>query len=421
MEYVNNEKERASAFLFVACWIVYMMICMSKTNYGASIAYIVKEGIFSKSDSGIISASFYLLYGFSQLFGGNIADRFSPFKVLKFGIIGSVITNVMLIFTNDFWGVLILWSLTGLIQFGVWPATAKIIAGVLMPVHKKKASVYITLAIGFGGMISYMFITPVLEKFGWGGVFVLNVILLVVALVILGIAQNKTEAVLMDGTNQISRDKIIKKTNFKFMPLFFASGMFIIMFFGIAQAMLDNGVKSWVPTMMMESYHISPQWASMQTSAMYICNITGIFLVIRIFRNIKSPVLTQVIYFLICLPLCALMLFIGKLPVWLISVVLIISTTVIYGMTNLSVRIASAFEKFGYSATISGITNAFVCLGVVISNFGYGALAEYFGWNVVTLVWLIVCIVAVVMGIPAVILWKKFINEKVNDSKGEIL
>ena len=172
--------------------------------------------------------------------------------------------------------------------------------------------------------------------------------------------------------------------------------------------------------MMVEIYGITPTWASVQTAVMYICNISGIFLLIRIFKKIKSPVLTQMLYFLICLPICILMLFIGKINVWIVSVMLIISTTVIYAMTSISVRVASAFEKFGYSGTISGITNAFVCLGVVISNGGYGIVAEHFGWNAVTTIWLVVCVAAVALAIPAVLLWRKFINEKVNENKGEI-
>ena len=78
------EKERASTKLFLASFIMYLMVCMVKSNYTASIAYIVNEGIFTKTDSGLISASFYLVYGLGQLLGGGLSDRFSPYKVIKF-------------------------------------------------------------------------------------------------------------------------------------------------------------------------------------------------------------------------------------------------------------------------------------------------------------------------------------------------
>lgn len=392
-----------------------MVVCMTKTNYTASIAYIVKEGIFSKSNSGIISAAFYLMYGVSQFFGGNIADRFSPYKVLGVCVIGSIITNLLMAFTNNFWCVLILWSLTGLIQFGVWPATARIVTGVLIPEHRKKAGVYITFALGVGGILSYFVVTFVLEIFGWGGVFIMNAILLLLSLILWKFARKRTEPMLMPDALSVKRDKIIKKSDVKFIPLFFSSGLFLVMFFGIAQAMLDNGVKSWVPTMMMESYEISTTWASMQTSVIYACNIAGLFLLSRIFSKIESPVLTQTLYFAICLPVCALMLFIGKIPLWIVFVLLVISTTFTYAMTSISVRVASAFTKFGYSGTVSGIINAFVCFGIVAGNGGYGIIAEAFGWNAVTAVWLIVCVLTVLVGIPAVFMWRKFIREKVNE------
>ena len=61
------EKERASTQLCLASFLMYLMVCMVKSNYTASIAYIVNAGIFTKTDSGLISASFYLVYGLAQL------------------------------------------------------------------------------------------------------------------------------------------------------------------------------------------------------------------------------------------------------------------------------------------------------------------------------------------------------------------
>ncbi len=402
------EKEKASKLLFAACWLVYMVVCLTKTNYVASIAFVVKEGIFTKSNAGIISAAFYLMYGISQVLGGNIVDRFSPYKIMSICVLGSVVTNLLLAFTNSFAAVLFLWGITGLIQFGVWPVGARIVTGILIPKHREKAGVYITLALGAGGILSYVLVAIVLEALGWCGVFLMNVIFLLVSLAFWKFVQKRTEKILMTEKADTLKLKVRGIPQKKFLPLFFSSGLFLIMFFGIAQAMLDNGVKSWVPTMMIEIYGVSAVWASMQNAIIYICNITGLFFIVYIFRNVKSPVTVQVLYFIICLPICMLMVFIGNIPLWSVFILLIISTTVTYAMTNISVRIASAFDKYGYSATVSGIINAFVCLGIVIGNGGYGIIAERFGWTAVTYVWLIVCVSTVALGIPSIFLWRKF-------------
>ena len=404
------EKDQASALLFPICWLVYMLICITKTNYAASIAYVVREGIFSKSDSGIISASFYLTYGLSQFFGARLADRFSPYKVITFGLFGSVLTNLILCFTNQFWWVLIVWSLTGVIQFGVWPATARIVAGVLIPEHRQKASVFITLAIGVGGILSYIFVTPILEKFGWSGVFTVNVMLLVTAVVGWLFAEKKTAPLLLTAEiTRVEEKKVEKeKPQVGFLPLCFASGLIFAAFLSFAQGMLDNGVKSWMPTMMMESYDISTAWASVQTAILYICNISGVFLFVKVFGRMKYTVLVETCYYFICLPACILMLFIGKIPLPAVLILLVVSTSVTYAMTNVMVRISAAFEPFGYSATVSGMLKSLTCFGLVTANAGYGFLAEHFGWNAVTTLWLIVCAVAICFGLIASVLWHRF-------------
>ena len=409
---IKTKEEKASSFLFVICFFVYMIICMTKSNYSASISYIVKEGIFTKSNAGIISSAFYLLYGISQIFGGCITDRISPFTVMKIGIVGSVITNFLLMFSDNFYSVLILWSITGLIQFGVWSSIAKIVAGVIIPKQRRKAAVNITLALALGAILSYLIVNLILEKTGWWGVFGCNVIILIIALVLWIIGQKGIQNILTyEHVEEVTSDEAFHP-NEKFFPLFIRSGLVLILLLGVGQALLDNGVKSWIPTIMMERYGLSPAWASMQVAILYFCNIFGVKLLVRIFGRIRNAVLVQTIYYLICLPVYALLLFIGKIPVSFVLLLLIISTTAIYGMTSLSVRVAMAFERYGYSATVSGIINGAVCFGVVIAHGGYGIIADHFGWNAVSMMWLVICVVVILIGIPTVYLWKKFLHEK---------
>lgn len=406
----QTEKQKASLLLFGCCWLMYMIVCMTKTNYAASIAYIVNAGIFNKTGAGTIAASFYFMYAVSQLFGGKITDLMSPFTAMTIGVVASIFTNFILAFTTNFYLVFILWSFTGFIQFGVWPSAARIVSSVLVPEHRGKAGLYITFAIGVGGILSYFVVNPMLEAWGWMSVFFLNVALLCSGLFFWLFAKSRTEKILLAEQTVPLQQKKLPKSEHKFMPLFMASGMIFILFFGIAQAMLDNGVKTWVPTMLDESYHISATFASIQTALLYICNIFGVLLVVHLFRKIKNTVLVQTLYFAICLPACFMMLFIGKIPLWLAVGLLVLSTTMIYGMTNLSVRIAAVFSKFGYSATVSGLINAMVCFGIVIGNMGYGYIAENYGWTAVTAIWLIICALAVILGIPATVMWKKFVK-----------
>ena len=420
-----SEKERASIALFIVCWLTYMTVCITKLNYTASIAYVVREGIFTKSGSGLISACFYLAYGVSQLLGGRLADRFSPYKVMASGILSSICTHLLLCFTNQFSHVLVLWGMTGLLQFGIWPSASRIIATVLIPEHRQKASLYITFGIAAAGLFSYLTVNSFLEAFGWSGVFSFNVLLLVLVLVVWLITARKTAPVLMgengEGTEGKTQTTVPEspslspapqKNKHRFLPLFFASGLFLSMFLCFAQGMLDNGVKSWMPTMMMENYEISPTWASMQTAVLYVCNIFGVLLLAKLFSRVKNAVLCGTIYYILCLPMCILMVFIGKIPLALVFVALMLSTTLTYTMTSIMVRISNGFARYGYSGTVSGFLNALTCFGIVIASYLYGYLADASGWGAVTALWVIICALAIVCGGVGFLFWRKFLQRE---------
>ncbi len=57
VKYLENEKK--SIFLFIFAWVLYAVIYMTKMCYNAAIASIVAEGLFTKSQTGAITAAFW--------------------------------------------------------------------------------------------------------------------------------------------------------------------------------------------------------------------------------------------------------------------------------------------------------------------------------------------------------------------------
>lgn len=401
------EKEHVSSFLFLSCFLMYTVICMIKSNYTASVAYIVSSGLFTKTDSGLISAAFYLVYGVGQWLGGSLADRCSPYRLISVGIAGSMIANLILCFTNRFLWVLMVWSLCGLAQFGIWPGVSKIVAAVLVSQHRQKAGIYVVFCLGFGGVLSYLLVTPLIERLGWSGVFGFNTLVLLLLLLFWHYTELRTKKVLY--VSPLPRKKeYVQKSDTPFLPLFFRSGLVWIVLVNFIVNLLNIGLKTWVPTMMMESYGISPAWANMQTMVIYISNIVGTMGVIFLFNQIKNEATAEKVAMFGCLPMYFIVLFIGRLPQWSMIVALIVATTILYAIGNINVRFSLAFETYGYSGTVSGLLNALASFGIVIANGGFGYLAESFGWSMVTAVLFASCLFACLLCVPAGVLWKKF-------------
>ena len=93
-----SKAERNNIILFLSCMFTYIMICFARSNYAASIAYIVQEKIFTKPQSGLISSAFWVLYGIGVLFGGRLVDKFSPYKLIGIGIFATMISNIIIAF-----------------------------------------------------------------------------------------------------------------------------------------------------------------------------------------------------------------------------------------------------------------------------------------------------------------------------------
>lgn len=409
------EDEKTSWLTFWTCFITYAVITMTKNTYSAAIAAIVSEGLFSKSAAGLINACFYLVYGISQFFGGWLAERISPFKIILIGLCGSVLTNAAMAVSNSFAAMLIIWSLTGVLQFGVWPAVVKILSSVLMPAHRNKAMNIISAGYPLGAMSSYLVATLMLRSQRWPSLFWVSAVTLLLSIILFLFTMRrvKIKAVSMEesAAQSIAREhKESKTAELPFGKLWLSSGLFLLCVPAVVRCMLDLGLKSWVSTMIMESYQVSPSFSSMLTVILIFVNLFGIFIAVRIYPGLcKSLPLAIGLPFLLSFPLLLLLLLTGKIHVLIVVLLLSVITTFMTAANQLlSVRLSAGFAPYNKTATVAGIINAFACFGCMAANYLYGYTSEHFGWTVTASIWVALSLAAVIFAAAAAPLWKRF-------------
>ncbi len=408
--YLKNEK--TSHFLFISVWILYMVVCLTKNTYAAAIASIVDEGLFSKSAAGIINAAFYLIYGLAQLFLSRLTDKIPPWRMLYVGLLGALICNTAMAMTRSFSVMLIAWSVNGLLQFAVWPSTLNIIATVLHKEHRQKAAVYISVCLAAGSVGSYFAAMLLLRRFSWASLFWLSVILLSMVFILWIVATIKTERNLVhDDVPNLPQETKQEGEKAPLFRLLAISGLLVFLLPAIGRCMLDQGVKSWVPTMMMESYGISAGTSSFIAMVVTLVNVSGVILATTFQRKImkNNPVSASAAFFAVSVPLFALLLLIGKMPIFFVVVLLVTSTTAMYGINQLMlVEVPTAFRKYNCIGTVTSIINAFASFGVMLGNFGYGFLAEHWGWNAVIVTWIVISALSALCCVMVLPAWKRF-------------
>lgn len=406
----NVQKKNSSTILVWGVFVLYLVLTFTKLNFAASIPFLVKESIFSKTHSGIINGAFYLVYGASQFLIAKKIDRVSPAKIELISLGGSLLCNIALCLSTNFVWVLILWSLNGFFLSFAWPGAVKTVTDYVPEEKKQQGSLMLTLSMAFGGITSYLVVARMLETFGWSGVFIMNTVITVVMTVVW------IYVVRLSGGLPVKiKEACAKQTTSsqqKLLPLILTSGAGFVFVAAFVRAALDNGLKTWIPSMMLESYNLSTVWVGMQTAVIYICNIAGTFLVVPLFSKRKNDVGTFIIMLAISLPFTVLMLKIGEIPQLAAIASFMIITTLSFTLNNVSIRISSKFASFGESLSggIASIMNGFASFGVLVASVLFGYVAENYSWQAVMLCCVGLLVLSILLLVPAYFLWKRFLK-----------
>lgn len=412
----QTKEQKTSRTLFVVCWIVYAIVCMTKNAYSASMVSIIGEGFLTKSLAGTVNASYYVFYGGAQFLLVKLVDKISPVKLINMSLFGALISMVGFAVADNFYVMLILWSLTGLLQFAIWPAVIRIMSEYLVPEHRGKAMIYIAFAYCTGMLANYGAASLILKFSNWRMIFNVFFVLLVVTTLLWIVTAKKTMPVLKNNSTDVKKTDPVQteKNKTGTWKVLLSSGIVLMLIPSFIRTMMDMGLKSWVPTMISENYNTSPSFASALTTILLLVNLSGIYIVNAVYpRFIKNEAVCFGLCFVFSLPFTLVLLLIGKIPVGVAVLLLTLVTTLMYsGHQLINVIIPSKFAAMNMSGGVASLLNAVASFGAVVATFGYGWLAEKFeGWTVTIMVWSIMAAVAAVFAFLSAGLWKRFLKK----------
>ena len=281
-KYMANE--RLSVLLFFSIAIMYAIIYMTKNCYSAAMVRLVEEGTLTKSQTGTISALFYLVYGPFQIVGGMAADKYSPYKLIAIGFIGAALANALIVLNSNYYFMMTVWTLNGIVQFGVWPAIFKLVSTSLAPEHRHNGVFYITFASTTGLIMSYVLAGAVS---GWRMNFIVSAIALTVASaywLVAGKLFDKNmicEDIQSHGNPHLPEvKKHEKRKDTGFVRLLFTSGFVLVLPVIILQSVFSLGIQAVAPSMFAESYdNVSASVASLLTIVPIVIGVAGKFVI----------------------------------------------------------------------------------------------------------------------------------------------
>ena len=403
---------RAGLLLLFVLLIAYAFICMTRSCFSAAMSSIVEAGVFTKTQTGVISAAFYAFYGVLQVVGGIVTDRRKPEHLITVGFVGAAIANYVIYFNQNYTVILVAWSLNAISQFAVWPAIFKLLS-TMLPQAMRTNAMFATTFVNPAGVVA-SFVVAAIVSTNWQMNFLISAVGLTFfailwEVVIYRIKPRIHEVELEQDLGVASH--VDRPSNGEFLKIALASGLVFAIAIALCRSSVDTSIRNLTSTMLNESYDsLNPVLSNLLSVIVLLCSTAGSSLARILYpKVIKNEAVALAIFLGGALPLSCALLLLGKVSygvmiVILAAMALLLGATTLFTMTYIAAR----FGKWGKGATVAGTMNATASVGVVMANTLSPILADSFDWRVVILFWIGMLVMTVLLALVMVPLWTRF-------------
>lgn len=402
------EREKASRQLFWCLFTVYTINILGKMSFAAATVGLIDYGILTKTQAGLISGMFWFLYAIGQFAGGVVVSKINPYTLINIAVVSSLLANFVLAGTNNFFIILFVWSINGMAQFGLWPAILKLVSTELIPKQRVRAFDILAFCFCLGSIISYFLASIVFAIASWEYVFVSCGVLIGISWIVIIYARRRLSPQLRTSENSVSTTD--GKTTKLSWTVAKQGGL---IFFGILiviKSIMDNGIKNWMPTIMLETYDASPSFTSMLSVILLIINIFGVVVTTYIYHKVNyDELVTLRILYVTMIPMMLFLLNFRNMHILLVTILMSAITLLVYGSGQImAMHYPGRFQHLGLTPTVGAFINGFAALGNVLASYGSGFIADHFGWDVMIGVWNALLIFFVALTIIMIPMWNKF-------------
>ena len=408
---------RRQILLFhVICFAVYFASYCTRINYGAAIIAVAADLGIAKNIAGIASTGLFITYGTGQLVSGILGDRMPPHRLIFGGLFGAAIINVCMGFSQSIYPMIALWCVNGFFQAMLWPPLVRIMSELLDADDYKKAVITVSVGSTAATILIYLLVPLCITVSGWRLVFFLCASLgAVVALVWLFYVRSLRSGGFYSG-EPVRRAAAAAAADGgsvrSFRQLVLLSGLIPIICAIILHGTLRDGVQTWMPAFIDETYHLGASISILTT------------VILPIFATLSYPVATWLksrfggselgsACFLFALSgSCALLLlaFLNVSPLIAIPLMAVVNGSM-HGINLMLIsHVPQRFTKYGCVATVSGLLNSATYVGSAVSTWGIALLSESRGWFFTIAVW--ACIAAAGLAVCLTVRrrWNRFVG-----------
>lgn len=404
-----------AVFLIGLCCLVYFTSYITRLSYGATITEILIRRSLTKSAAGLVSTGGFFAYGIGQILSGILGDRYRSKILIFIGLLVSSFMNIILPFAISASTMLVIWTINGFAQALLWPPMLKTLTIELNREKLKTAFVWVTAASSVGTVMIYLIVPFCITWFSWKTVFfAAGGLGAFVAFFWLFTIED------LRGQRENSEDREWEDKNVLRSPLpdseetrtFDYRILMWIVLAIILQGTLRDGIITWLPSYLVEIYHLDNAVSILLTVVLPLFSIISVKIAAsmygRVYHNEMSG--AAVLFCFGAIGSGALIL-VYNLNVIVSIVLAALITGSVYGINLILISIVpSRFVPYGKVSTVSGILNAFTYLGSAVSAYAIGKIADQSGWQFTIGTWAFIASLGTLVSWAGIKSWKRFIK-----------
>lgn len=371
--------------------LVYFASYVTRINFGTiMVEFIAAEGV-SKASASLITTVAFITYGAGQLLSGVLGDRFSPTRLIFLGLAASVACNIVLPFCSPtIWLMVAVWGINGLAQAFMWPPIVKILSSALTETDYGKSVAKICYGSAAGTLATFLICPLIISAWNWRLVFWVSA--LVGALVaIVWVILSK---ILLCGIEFAAPKKAVENATYNQTPLLRVMKLIlpIVLISIVMQGMLRDGISTWVPTFISETFNLGSEVSILVSVVLPIFHVICTMFTYFVYKTLKNDVFLSIIVFFggVSAVLVLFKLF-GGTNIALAVLMLALINGFVHCVNALQTcYIPTYYKDSGKISTYSGILNFATYVGSAASTYLFAKLSEIIGWSGTIVSWVII-------------------------------
>ncbi len=378
--------------------VTYMISYITRINYGTVISEMVTGTGLTKSMLSLAVTGSFITYGVGQVVSGIVGDKLSPKKLISVGLLVSVIMNVLIPVCTNHYQMLAVWCVNGFAQAFMWPPMVRIMTTIFSSEEYKTACVKVSWGSSMGTIVLYLLSPLIIAVSGWKAVFFFSAICGIIMIFV----WNK-----LCVYKEEKRAEVKEKQSGNIAVLF-KPFMIGIMLAIVLQGMLRDGVTTWMPSYIAETYNLSNIISILTGVLLPLFSIFTFYITSYVYKNNIKNVVTcaGTVFGVGVVSALALVLFTGKSVVLSILFSALL-TGAMHGVNLLLIcMVPHYFVKYGNVSTVSGVLNSCTYIGSAVSTYGIALLSEKFNWSFTLFVWLMIALSGTLVCFLCVKPWK---------------